>query len=204
MKHRFGGTEQLGVLEMSIEGLVPVPDPSRLFLADRRADVPGSVVVPVMDGYRPMLVEVQALVLEPGGAPPARSVQGLDRGRLEMVLAVLERRIDLHVNGLSVHALAVGGVRAGEPAVDLGVALSVVSSLTDQPLPADLVVCGEIGLGGELRQVQHAGRRLSESARLGFRRAIIPRSCKDIPADVEPLRVATLGEAIALAGLPLP
>jgi DNA repair protein RadA/Sms len=203
-KHRFGGTDQLGVLEMTPTGLQPVPDPSRLFLADRRADGPGSAVVPVLDGYRPLLVEVQALVAPATVGPPSRTVHGVDRGRVDMVLAVLDRRIDLGVGGLSVHALAVGGIRILEPAVDLGLTLAIASSLADRPLPADLVVCGEVGLGSELRQVHHARRRLEEAARLGFRRAIVPRSCRDLPPGIEALRAATVGEAMALAGLPLP
>jgi DNA repair protein RadA/Sms len=202
-KHRFGATEQLGVFEMSAGGLEAVADPSRMFLADRRTDVPGSIVVPLLEGYRPVLVEVQALVSR-AGTGPVRSVQGLDRGRLEMILAVLDRRIDLGIGGLSVHALAVGGVRAIEPAADLALALAIASSHADHPLPADLVVCGEVGLGGELRQTHHTGRRLGEAARLGFERAIVPRSCTDLQPGIEALRAATVGEAMALAGLPLP
>jgi DNA repair protein RadA/Sms len=203
VKHRFGSTDELGVFEMSSSGLRTVPDPSSVFLTDRRTDVPGSAVVPLLDGFRPVLVEVQALAV-PAGGSPVRSVHGVDRGRIEMVLAVLDRRIDLGVSGWSVHALAVGGLRATEPPVDLGLALAVASSFADRPLPADIVVCGEIGLGGELRQVAHVGRRLGEAARLGFRRAIVPRSSTTLPPGIQPLLAATVGEAMALAGLPLP
>jgi DNA repair protein RadA/Sms len=204
VKHRFGATDQVGVFEMTGGGLEAVSDPSRFFLADRRADVPGSVVATVLDGRRPLLVEVQALV-GPSQAPVARrSAQGLDTGRLATVLAVLDRRLDMGIAGAEVHALAVGGTRVVEPAVDLPLALALVSSLTGVALPADLVACGEVGLGGELRQVQQIERRLAEAARLGFTRAIVPRSVGDPPEGLTVLRAATVGEAVGLAGLPLP
>lgn len=204
VKHRFGATDQVGVFEMSGAGLDPVADPSRLFLADRRADVAGSVVAPLLDGRRPLLIEVQALVGPAQGPVARRSAQGLDAGRLATVLAVLDRRLDLQVAGAEVHALAVGGAKVVEPAADLPLALALVSSLTGVALPPDLVACGEIGLGSELRQVQQSDRRLAEAARLGFRRAIVPRSATDPPDGFVALRAATVGEAIGLAGLPLP
>ncbi len=204
VKHRFGPTDQLGVFEMTGAGLEPVPDPSRLFLADRRAGVPGSVVVPTLDGYRPLLVEVQALVASSGLPAPRRSAQGVDSGRLATVLAVLEKRLEADLAKSDVYALAVGGVRVVEPGADLALALAVASSLADQPIPPELVVCGEIGLGGELRQVHHCERRLNEAARLGFTHAIVPRLSPDVPDGIVALRATTVGEAVALAGLPLP
>ncbi len=203
-KHRFGSTEELGVFEMTGDGLQPVSDPSRMFLEDRRGDVPGSAVAPVLDGYRPLLVELQALTTEGSLAHPRRCGQGVDAGPLAMVLAVLGERVRFDVGRRDVHALAVGGVRVVEPAADLPLALAVASSLGDQPLPAGLVAIGEIGLGGELRQAQQTPRRLAEAARLGFTTAIVPRSAPDAPPGIELLRAGTVGEAIALAALPLP
>ncbi len=203
VKHRFGSTEELGLFEMTETGLVPVPDPSGLFLGDCRPGVAGSVVAPIMEGHRPLLVEVQALVSPSTLVQPRRSAQGLDHGRLTLVLAVLGARLGYHhLAAADVHASAVGGVRVLEPAVDLAVALALVSSITDRALPGDMVVCGEVGLGGELRQVSQTGRRLAEAARLGFTRAVIPASAPDPPAGIAALRAATLDEAIAHAGLP--
>jgi DNA repair protein RadA/Sms len=203
-KHRFGSTEDLGVFAMTASGLLPVTDPSALFLDDRRADVPGSVVVPVLDGYRPLLVEVQALTTVGVPGQARRLAHGLDAGRLTMVLAVLAERVRFDVSGRDVHALAVGGLRVTEPAADLALALAVASSLCDRAVPVDLVAMGEVGLGGELRQAHQTPRRLAEAARLGFARAIVPRSAPEPPPGIAVLRAATLGEAIALASLPLP
>jgi DNA repair protein RadA/Sms len=177
-----------------------VPDASGLFLADRRFGVAGSVVVPTVQGSRPLLIEVQALV-GPATAPqPRRAVQSVDAGRLALLLAVLDRRLDLAIGVGDVHASAVGGVRLHEPGADLAVALALVSAHTGRPVAGDLVACGEVGLGGELRQVGQTARRLSEAARLGFRTAIVPASAPEAPAGVVALRAATLAEAIDLAG----
>jgi DNA repair protein RadA/Sms len=203
-KHRFGSTEELGVFEMTSSGLDPVVDPSKLFLDDRRADVPGSVVVPVLDGYRPLLVEVQALTTEGAVGNPRRLAHGVDGGRLAMVLAVLAERVRFDVGRRDVHALAVGGVRVVEPAADLALALAVASSLCDRALPHDMVAAGEIGLGGELRQAQQTPRRLAEAARLGFVQAIVPRSAPEPPPGIRAMRASTVGEALVLASLPLP
>jgi DNA repair protein RadA/Sms len=203
-KHRFGNTEEMGVFEMTELGLAPVADPSRLFLEDRRVDVPGSVVLPVLDGYRPLLVEVQALTAEGVAGHPRRFAHGVDPGRLSMVLAVLDERVGFDLARRDVHALAVAGVRVHEPAADLALALAVVSSFHARPIAPDIVALGEIGLGGELRQAHHAARRLAEAARLGFRRAILPRSSPDPPSGVDAMRASTVGEALALAALPLP
>jgi DNA repair protein RadA/Sms len=198
VKHRFGSTSELGLFEMTEGGMAGVPDPSGLFLADRRAGVAGSVVVPTMEGHRPLLVEVQALVSTSTLAQPRRSAQGLDSGRLALLLAVLEQRCEAPFSGIDVHASAVGGVRVVEPGADLAVALALMSSRTGRPLPSDLVACGEVGLGGELRQVSQTARRLAEAARLGFRRAVVPASAPEPPSGTVALRAATLGEAIAL------
>ena len=149
VKHRFGSTDELGLFEMTSTGLTGVPDPSKLFLADRRDGVAGSVVVPAMEGQRPLLVEVQALTVPiPPGTPARRNAQGLDGGRLALLLAVLERRAGLRVGAEDVYASTVGGVRLVEPGIDLGVAMAVASAATDQPIGPGVVVIGEIGLGG--------------------------------------------------------
>jgi len=200
VKHRFGSTQELGLFEMAEAGLAGVPDASGLFLADRRLGVAGSVVVPTVEGNRPLLIEVQALV-GPATAPqPRRAVQGLDPSRLALLLAVLDRRVGLPISAGDVHASAVGGVRLHEPGSDLAVALALVSAHTGRPVAPDLVACGEVGLGGELRQVGQTARRLREAARLGFRTAVVPASAPEAPEGVVALRAATLAEAIDLAG----
>ena len=200
-KHRFGSTHELGLFEMGEQGLAGVPDPSALFLADRQPGIPGSVVAPVLDGQRPLLVEVQALVV-PSQAPlPRRTAQGVDSGRLSQALAVLERRGGLPLSRAEVHVAVAGGVRVREPGVDLAVALAVASSLVERPLSPGLVACGEVGLGGELRQVHRTDRRLSEAARLGFERALVPASAPDPPDGLRLDRVRSLHEALVVTGV---
>ena len=203
VKHRFGPTNELGVFEMVGAGLTGVPDASSLFLADRRTGVAGSAVVPTLEGQRPLLVEVQALTnqLTTIGAPPRRSAQGIDSGRLALLLAVLERRARVTSSTVEVFVSAVGGVRLTEPGADLAVCLSLVSALADQPLPAGLVVFGEVGLAGEVRQVAHAERRLAEAARMGFTRALVPANSPKFDAGIGLTRVATVAEALAAVGL---
>ena len=196
VKHRFGSTHELGLFEMGELGLVGVPDPSALFLADRQPGVPGSVVAPVLDGQRPLLVEVQALVVPSNAPSPRRTAQGVDGGRLAQVLAVLDRHADLDLSRAEVHVAVAGGVRVPEPGLDLAMALAVASSATERPLPANLVTCGEIGLGGELRQVHRTERRLAEAARLGFTRAVVPRSAPDAPPGMRLGRATSIADAI--------
>jgi len=201
VKHRFGGTGELGVFEMSDEGLVGIEDPSALFLADRRTGEAGSVVVPVLDGGRPLLVEVQALLAPTTIPTPRRQGQGIDSGRLGMLLAVLAQRAGVSVADKDVWVTVAGGVRAAEPAVDLGVALAVVSAVTGRPVAGDLVACGEVGLAGELRQVGRLDRRMSEAARLGFGSVLVPVTAPEPPAGCRALRARGLREAIVAAGL---
>ena len=195
-KHRFGATHELGLFEMTEAGLVGVPDPSGLFLSDRRRGVPGSVVVPTMEGHRPLLVEVQALVTRTELATPRRSAQGLDAGRVAMLLAVLEERAAISTGRSDVYALAAGGVRVVEPGADLAIALAVTSTVSGVALADDLVVCAEVGLGGELRHPARLGRRLAEAARLGFTRAIVPTGSPDPPAGLHLTAVGTLADAV--------
>ena len=201
VKHRFGATNELGLFEMTDGGLVGVPDPGRLFLGDRHVGVPGSVVVPTMDGHRPLVVELQALVTRSVIPTPRRSAQGIDSGRLSLLLAVLGERAGMPIHDADVYVSAVGGVKVCEPGADLAVALAVVSARLGRPLPGDLVACGEVGLGGEVRQVGQTPRRLAEACRLGFRRAIVPRSAPEPPVGIAAVRVGSVGEAIQAAGL---
>ena len=196
-KHRFGPTGELGLFEMTDAGMVGVPDASGVFLGDRSHGTPGSVVFPAVEGVRPLLVELQALVAGSRLPAPRRFASGLDQGRLGLLLAVLDRRAGLGTAAADVYVSAVGGVRIAEPGADLAVCLAVASALLGHPLPPDVVVVGEVGLGGELRQVAHTARRLAEAARLGFTRAVVPASA---PADlpVEAVRAATLAEAVDL------
>jgi DNA repair protein RadA/Sms len=203
VKHRFGPTGELGLFEMEETGMVAVSDPYRLLLGDRRTGIPGSAVLPTVEGQRPLLVELQALVT-PSGVHPRRSAQGLDSGRLALLLAVLERRARVLAPQTDVFASVVGGIRVTEPAADLALALAVASAAADVPLPPDLVIFGELGLGGEVRQVPGALQRLGEAARLGFRRAIVPSSAPEGPAGVAVQRVRTLAEAVACALDPAP
>jgi DNA repair protein RadA/Sms len=188
---------------MTDAGLEGVPDPGRLFLSDRQAHAPGSVVVPTLEGHRPLVVELQALVAKSQLSSPRRSAQGLDSGRLATIAAVLDERVGIALSGADIYAMAVGGVRVVEPGADLALALAMVSSITATALPADLVACGEVGLCGELRQVSQTGRRLAEAARLGFRRALLPMSAPEPPPGIQVLRAATLVEAVGKAGLML-
>ncbi len=197
-KHRFGSTQDVGLLALGEGGLDPVADPSGLFLADRRAGEAGSVVIPTLEGRRPVLVELQALVVDSQAQHPHRSFHGVDAGRVGLLLAVLERRCNVRVLRSDVYAMAVGGARVTEPAADLPLALAVAGSLRNAAVPADAVACGEVGLGGELRTVSGFDRRLAEAARLGFRRAIVPSSAPSCDAPITLCRVDTLGDALRL------
>jgi DNA repair protein RadA/Sms len=197
VKHRFGSTDELGLFEMGDDGLLPVPDASALFLADRRPGVAGSAVAATIEGHRPLLVEVQALGVETKVASARRNAQGLDSGRLACVVAVLAKRVGVEVTNTDVFALAVGGVRVVEPGADLAIALAVESSITNRPLADDVVAFAEVGLGGELRQVAQMRRRLAEAARLGFRHAIVPVGAPDPPPGLTLHRAGTVRDAIA-------
>ena len=174
VKNRFGPTDEIGVFEMTDAGLVEVANPSALFLADRRGEISGAAVFAGMEGTRPVLVEVQALVGPSGFGTPRRAVVGWDSGRLAMVLAVLETRCGLVFGSSDVYLNVAGGLRITEPAADLAVAAALVSSLTGRPVPSESVVFGEIGLSGEVRPVGQTDARLKEATKLGFTRALLP------------------------------
>ena len=196
VKHRFGPTGELGVFEMLGSGLTAVADPSGLFLADRLVGAPGSAVVPLMEGCRPLLAEVQALVAPTGAPLPRRSAQGLESGRLSMLVAVVEQRAGIRLSGLDLYTSVMGGVRLAEPGGDLSVALAIASAATGLAIPGDLVACAELGLSGELRQVPQLQRRLAEAVRLGFRRAIVPATADVEVSGLVIERCATVAEAL--------
>ncbi len=201
-KNRYGSTEEVGVFEMADRGLIEVADPARAFLADHDAPAPGSVVAPILEGSRPLLVEVQALV-SPSGAPsPRRTASGIDHNRLSLLVAVLGRRAGIGLSGHDVYANLAGGLTVSEPGLDLPLALALASSLRDRPLVEGTVAIGEVGLLGELRPVGGLDRRLREAARLGFTRAIVPRSRARIDdglAGVDLVVVGSLAEALRAA-----
>lgn len=175
-KNRFGSATEVGVFEMTAEGMREVPNASAFFLAERPRGVAGSVVCATSEGNRAMLVEVQALVGGPAQGSARRTANGVDSARLAMILAVLERKADLHLAGCDVFVNIAGGVRVDEPALDLAVALAVASSFKNRPVAGDLVAFGEIGLAGEVRGVARTAARLAEASALGFARAIVPAS----------------------------
>jgi len=174
VKNRFGPANEIGVFEMTDAGLVEVPNPSALFLADRHSEVSGATVFAGMEGTRPLLVEIQALLAPSLPGTPRRAVVGWDSARLAMVLAVLETRCGLALGSYDVYLNVAGGLRVGEPAADLAVAAALVSSRLARPMPSGTVVFGEIGLGGEVRPVSQIDQRLKEAEKLGFTEALIP------------------------------
>ncbi len=175
VKNRFGATDEIGVFEMTEAGLAEVPNPSALFLAERRGNISGSAVFAGLEGSRPVLVEVQALLSSNPGGAPRRSVVGWDGGRLSMLLAVLETRCGLRLGSADIYLNIAGGLRVTEPAADLAVAAALASAVSDRPTSPGMVYFGEIGLSGEVRQVAQAEARLKEAAKLGFDAACLPR-----------------------------
>jgi DNA repair protein RadA/Sms len=173
-KNRFGSTQEVGVFSMGEAGLSAVENPSELFLAERHPGAPGSVIVPIIEGSRPMLLEIQALVAPAGYGTARRTCLGIDDARVALLLAVLDRRSEVDLLSCDVYVNVTGGMRVAEPAADLGVALALASSRLDLPVPADVAACGEVGLGGEIRRVGRVPLRLREAARLGFERVLVP------------------------------
>ena len=176
VKNRFGSTDEIGIFQMTEGGLEEVKNPSEIFLSEREAGLTGSVVVPCMEGRRPILVEVQALVSHSGLPIPRRRATGVDLNRVLMLMAVLEKRAGIRVADKDVFINMVGGVKVVEPGVDLGIVLAAASNVKNRPISSETVVIGEVGLGGEVRAVRQIEQRLKEAAKLGFERAIIPRS----------------------------
>jgi DNA repair protein RadA/Sms len=203
VKNRFGSTDEVGVFEMADVGLREVRNPSEAFLEERNSNAAGSTVAVTMEGTRPILVEVQALSTTTAFGLPKRSANGLDANRLQLLIAVLQKRVGLPLQGQDIYANVVGGLKIAEPAADLAVTLAVVSSFRDRAVDPRLVAIGEVGLSGEVRSVNHLERRLIEARRLGFQRAIVPanlgRRSSSFGEGLELIRVSTLAEALEAA-----
>ncbi len=202
VKNRFGATSEVGVFEMTQEGMIEVDNPSAAFLAERSPDVAGNAIAVTMEGTRPLLVEIQALTNSTTFALPRRTANGFEMGRLLLLTAVLTQRVGLKLGTHDVFVNIVGGLKITEPAADLTVALAIASSFRNQRVAEDLVVMGEVGLSGELRTVAQAQRRLMEAARLGFKRAIVPQTLmrmKDKPDGIELIGARTLSQAMDMA-----
>ena len=195
-KNRFGPADEVGCFELTDGGIEGLPDPSGLFLSRRTEPVPGTCVTVTVEGRRPLLAEVQALVARSTLATPRRAVSGLDSARVAMVLAVLERRGRVRLGADDVFSATVGGVRVTEPAADLALALAVASAARDAPIPPATVVLGEVGLSGEVRRVGAVGRRLAEAARLGFTAALVPPDPGPLPDGMRVTEVTDLGAAL--------
>lgn len=201
VKNRYGATDEIGVFQMKKGGLEEITNPSQFFTARNGPPQAGSVIVPSLEGTRPILVEVQALVVSSGAALPQRRATGLDANRVALLLAVIEKHLELRLGHYDVYLNIAGGLTIKEPALDLGVAAAVVSSLKGRPIAEETIVVGELGLSGELRRVRKLRERLSEAARLGYRRAVVPVGERKLPSPLETIAVAGLAEAMAALGL---
>ncbi|MBE1576692.1 DNA repair protein RadA [Amycolatopsis roodepoortensis] len=199
IKNRFGAADEIGCFELVEEGIVGVPDPSGLFLSHTAEPVAGTAVTVTMEGKRPLLGEVQALVSATQSPQPRRAVSGLDSARVAMVLAVVEKRANIKVGDKDVYVATVGGMKITEPGIDLAVVLALISSARDTPLSPKLVAMGEVGLSGEVRRVPSVGRRLAEAARLGFTYALVPPDSGKIPPGIRVLEVSDVGSALNAA-----
>jgi len=201
VKNRFGSTNEVGVFEMKEQGLIEVDNPSQVFLSQRWGAAIGSAVVPALEGSRPLLVEIQALTTPTSFGLPRRTANGVDFGRLLLITAVLTKRVGLRLGNQDIIANVTGGLKISEPAADLGIALAIASSFRDMGVDPKLVAAGEVGLSGELRAVSQLDRRLSEAARLGFSRCLVPKvgaRVSPAPKDIEIIPVSTLREAIGV------
>src|SRR6476661_1351759 len=199
VKNRFGSTNEIGVFEMKDVGLEEVVNPSELFLAERPAKSTGSVVVSSLEGTRPILVELQALVSSTTYAMPKRMANGVDQNRVSLLLAVMEKRLGMHLSGQDVYVNVVGGMRIDEPAIDLGIVVAVTSSLREVVVEPGLLVLGEVGLGGEVRGISQAELRIREAAKMGFKRCLLPErnlSKLDAIEGMDLVGISEVGEAL--------
>jgi len=199
VKNRFGSSNEVGVFEMKEKGLIEVDNPSQAFLSQRWGEAVGSTVVSTLEGSRPLLVEIQALTNATSFGLPRRTANGVDFGRLLLVAAVLAKRVGLRLANQDIMVNVAGGLKIGEPAADLGIALAIASSFRDVGVDPQLVAVGEVGLSGELRAVSQLDRRVAEAARLGFKRCLVPKIGAGIspaPKDIKLIPVSTLREAI--------
>ncbi len=200
VKNRFGSTNEVGIFEMRSQGLVEVANPSEAFLSQRAKEAVGSAVVPTLEGTRPLLVEIQALTSTTSFGFPRRTANGIDFNRLLLITAVLTKRAGLALGSQDIMVNVAGGLKVNEPAADLGIALAIASSLRGAAIDPNLVAIGELGLSGELRAVPHLERRLSEAAKLGFKRCLLPRTTKlSAPQGIELIGAASVKEALRVA-----
>ena len=198
VKNRFGSTDEVGVFEMGDGGLREVPNPSAVFLSERPEGAPGSAVVPCLEGTRTLLVEVQALVTPAAFATPQRTTSGVERNRVQILAALLERKLGLPLLSHDLFVNAVGGIRVAEPAADLALVAALVSAFRDRPLPATAVFFGEVGLAGEVRRVSRPDARLGEAAKLGFDRAYAPPGATTAALDDSRLEVTEVRDLASL------
>ncbi len=201
VKNRFGSTNEIGVFEMKETGLAEVANPSAVFLSERPANAPGSVVTACMEGTRPILVELQALISSAGYGTPRRTILGLDYNRVSLLVAVMEKKLGLNMTGQDIFMNVAGGVKVVEPAVDLGIVSAVASSFLDRPIPEGTLLVGEVGLAGEVRGISHVEQRVMEVKKMGFHRCIAPKnSLKALHAitDMELIGIGNVSEAMAI------
>ncbi|OZM70932.1 DNA repair protein RadA [Amycolatopsis antarctica] len=199
VKNRFGAADEIGCFELREDGIAGVPDPSGLFINRDQPQVPGTAITVAMEGKRPLLGEVQALVASSSLAQPRRAVSGLDSSRVSMVLAVLEKRGGVRLGDKDVYVATVGGMKVTEPAADLAMVLALASSVEDVALSSRLVAIGEVGLAGEVRRVAGVGRRIAEAARLGFTHALVPPDAGKLPDGIRVLEVTNVADALQAA-----
>lgn len=193
VKNRFGSTNEVGVFEMSDRGLVEVVNPSQYFISERSKNISGSVVCATIEGTRPLLVEVQALVCKAGFGMSRRKAQGIDYNRLNLLVAVLEKRAGIRLEDKDIFVNIVGGINVNDPASDLAISTAVTSSFYDKDIPQDLIILGEVGLGGEIRSVTNLSLRLKEAEKLGFKRAIVPKGNIVNKNDTKDLKLFSFG-----------
>ena len=199
VKNRFGATHELGVFEMVAQGLEEVPNPSVLFMGNRDEQVPGISTIVACEGSRPLVVELQSLVSPTSYSSPRRSATGIEYNRLLQILAVLEKRVGIPLSKLDAYVASSGGLSVGEPAADLGIAIAVAASFRDRIVDPELVLIGEVGLGGQVRPVSQIELRLKEAAKLGFKRALVPKGQKMTGLPMETIEVGRVVDAIATA-----
>lgn len=193
VKNRFGSTNEIGVFEMRTEGLVEVKNPSEFMLSGKPENASGSVVACAMEGTRPMLMEIQALVCRSNFGMPRRTAAGLDYNRVNLLMAVLEKRAGLALSNYDAYVNIAGGIRMNEPAVDLGVVMAIASSYRNKPIPDDMIVFGEVGLSGEVRGVTMPEQRVTEAKKLGFKSCIVPKVSEEALKGIEGIRIIGVG-----------
>jgi len=201
VKNRFGSTNEIGIFEMLGSGLAEVKNPSEMFLSERQEDISGSVVVSSLEGTRPLLLELQALVAPANFGVPRNMPTGVDRYRISMLTAVLEKRVGLQVQDSDIYVNITGGVKVAEPGIDLGIVIAIASNYRDLPVDSQTVIIGEVGLGGEVRAVSHIDTRIREAAKLGFKKAIFPeynRKGLEIKEDIELVSVKNIYETLSV------